>query len=373
MYKYLGVLIGSLIFLSCTENQPQPSDVSDPFLTQITSDKDEAAVVDSYIIKTPSVNRLGGILRWSDDHLIVEDRAQRTLKLLHMDGSEVATAGGTGRGPGEFELINQLHKGSDGYLYVLDRNLTRVSKFMVADDEFEYMTSFSPEVPDQMFLTNIFVTPSGVYTLLNHRTNYRIGANSYLLYKADSRFNPDEVLFEFEGTEKIGTEQGLFTDHPLANRTLWSQSGVYFYTLSSHRSSWQKRNLLTGTIVTLSYTGQADRENTNRSKAYLADRLKPVIDVEPVVKEAIDESKLLPLNHDMISTDDWIVISTFYAGGSDKIVILHNQESRETAYCSVPPHFFPAVFNGRELIGKSSSSEGDIKMELIEIELTERL
>lgn len=77
----------------------------------------------------------------------------------------------------------------------------------------------------------------------------------------------------------------------------------------------------------------------------------------------------MPLNHDMFASKEWIVIPTFYAGGSKKIVVLHNQTSTETAYYRVPPHFFPIAFNGNELIGKNSGSEGDIRLEILEVEL----
>jgi hypothetical protein len=220
-----------------------------------------------------------------------------------------------------------------------------------------------------MFLVNIFVTPSGNVNLLNYFENFMAGENSYRLHRSDSTFNTGEQLFEFEGTEKYESDNGLYMDHPLARQTLWSQDGNYFYMLNSHQSEWQKRNLMTDTIDTVAYTHQTDRNNSARSKAYLAGRLEPVIGVEPDVKELIDESDDLPLNHNMFASEDWIVIPTFYAGGSEKIVVLYNQTSKETAYCSVPAHFFPVAFDGDELIGKNSGSEGEIRLEILEVEL----
>ncbi|PWN06493.1 hypothetical protein [Rhodohalobacter mucosus] len=369
MYKNLTAVIGFFIFLSCTENQSLYDKSEDLFLAQLTSEIREVAVIGSTEINTPTVNRLGDILRWSDDRLIVVDLSLLTLNLLKADGSDVASAGGRGRGPGEFELINQLHRGSDGYLYVLDRNLTRVSKFQIADDEIDYVTSFSPDVPDTMFLVNIFVTPSGVYTLLNHFEANITRANSYRLYKADGTFNSDELLFEFEGTEKIESDNGLYIDHPLARQPLWSQNGDYFYLLNSHQSEWQKRNLLTGAIDSISYVNQTERKNNHLSKAYLTNRLEPILDVEPVLKEFIDKSGQLPLNHDLFATKEWVVISSFYAGSSEKIIVLHNQVSKETVYCSVAPHFFPVSFNGNKLTGKNSSTEDNIRLEVLDLEL----
>ena len=83
----------------------------------------------------------------------------------------------------------------------------------------------------------------------------------------------------------------------------------------------------------------------------------------------IDESDDLPLNHDMFANEEWLVISTFYAGGSEKIVVLYNKTSKETAYCRVPPHFFPVSFNENELIGKNSKSDGDIRLQMLKVKL----
>jgi len=47
--------------------------------------------------------------------------------------------------------------------------------------------------------------------------------------------------------------------------------------------------------------------------------------------------------------------------------VLHNKTSTETENCSVPPHFFPIAFNGIELIGKNSGTEGDIQLEKLEL------
>ena len=147
---------------------------------------------------------------------------------MDIDGTLSSRAGGVGRGPGEFEVNNQLQKGSDGYLYVLDKMQSRVSKFGVEDGELFYVHSFSPEVSDQNRIEEIFVTDTGPYVLYNYSDDYSTGENSYHFYSADEQFNPVERLFEFEGIEKIPFRQGAHIDHPLADRSLWAQSGTDF-------------------------------------------------------------------------------------------------------------------------------------------------
>ena len=365
--KYLQILILSILLASCAGKKDDSPNV-DSYLNFLSQQIPEAGTAGTRVIETSSVYNPGPALRWSNDYLVITDATRKSLELLHIDGTSSSRAGGVGRGPGEFEVINQLHRGSDDHLYVLDRMQSRVSKYRVEDGELFYVHSFSPEVSDQNIIEEIFVTDIGLYVLYNYTDDYSTGENRYHLYSADEQFNPIERLFEFEGIEKIPFRQGAHIDHPLARRSLWAQSGTDFYTLHSHDTSWERRDIQGNESVSFTFLNENDRAISERSASYLEQRLEPVINAIPAVRDAIRDAEQLPLHHSFFVEGEWAVITIFYAGSPEGVVIIHNTDSDHTHYTKVPPHFYPFSFNGKEMVGINRPSEEQVELTLIEIE-----
>lgn len=364
---YLQILILSILLASCAGKKENSSNV-DSYVNFLSQQISKAGTAGIRVIETPSVYNPGPALRWSNEYLVITDATRKSLELLHIDGTTSSRAGGVGRGPGEFEVINQLHRGSDDHLYVLDRMQSRVSKFRVEEGELFYANSFSPDVPDQNMIEEIFVTDTGHYVLFNHTDDYSTGENSYHFYSADQEFKPVDLLFEFEGVEKMPFRQGLHMAHPLAKRLLWAQSGTDFFMLNSHQTTWERRDLQYDEAESYTILNEYERPISKISASYLEQRLEPVIHTIPIVKDAIRDAEKLPLHHSLFVEEEWAVITTFYAGGSDGVVMIHNTVSEHTFYAKVPPHFIPFSFNGNELVGINRPSEEEMKLTLIEIE-----
>ncbi|NBC65443.1 MAG: 6-bladed beta-propeller [Bacteroidetes bacterium] len=340
----------------------------DSYVNFLSMQIPEAGTAGIRVIETPSVYNPGSALRWSDRFLVIANAARNSLELLRIDGTFISSAGGRGRGPGEFEVINQLHRGSDDHLYVLDRIQSRISKFRVQDGELLYIRSFSPEVPDQNLIEEIVVTDAGPYVLYNHTDDYSSGENSYHFYKTDEQFNPVEFLFEIEGSEKIRMGRAGHIDHPLARQSLWAIDENYFYTLNSHHTAWKKRDLRSSEADTFTILNDTVRPNSENSITYLEQRMEPVINAVPAVGEAIHETEELPLHHSFFIEGNWAIITGFYAGGTKNGVIIHSLETKKTVYADVPPHFFPFSFDGDALFGINKPSEEQMEITVVEIE-----
>lgn len=367
LVPYLQLLILSALMVSCAGKKDNLSHV-DAYINVLSQQIPEAGTAGIRVIETPSDYNPTQALRWSTEHLVVADASRKSLVLFRIDGISLSQSGGEGRGPGEFEVINQLHRGADDHLYVLDSIQRRISKFKVEDGELLYVQSFSPEVPDQGVIKEIFVTRGGSYALYSHMEDYSSGENCYHVYSTDDQFNPVEFLFEIDGIEKIPFRQGAYVDHPLAKRALWAQSGTDFYTMHSHDTSWERRDLQNGETPSYTILNETNRPINEHSVSYLAKRLEPVINAVPAVREAIRDTEQLPLHHSFFVEGEWAVITTFYVGGPDGVVMIHNTDSDQTFYANVPPHFYPFSFNGNELIGISRPSGEQVKIMLIEIE-----
>lgn len=352
--------------VSCTGNKGDKSNV-DSYLIHLSQHIPEAKTDESNIIETTSVYNPGDAIQWNKDLLIVADNVRNSLVLFHVNGNSHSSTGGKGRGPGEFEVINQLHKGFDGFLYVLDRMQVRVSQFEVGNDEIHYVQSFSPDIPNQKVLHEVFRTEAGSYALYNRTVDYTTGEISYSLYKTDEQFNPVEYLFEINGKEKISLERVGFVDHPLARHTLWGQNGNKFYTLDSHQPILNKIDFESGDIssFTIIKKTETERLNNRSSTLYLEERLEPVIRVVPALKDAIQESEQLPLYHSFFVEGGWAVITIFYAGSVDGIVLFYEMDSDKVVFARVPPHYYPFALNGKELIGINRPSQGQVDIKRI--------
>lgn len=365
--RYIIIFFVFIQLTTCSKQTDALTGI-DPFLNLITHNLEEVTVAVSKVVEVPSIYNPGSGLRWSNEHLIVADNVRNSLVLLHVNGAIISSTGGRGRGPGEFEIINQLYKGSDGFLYVLDRMLMRVSQFEIENDEIRYIQSFSPDSPDQKILQHFYVTEAGFYAIYNQTVNHATGENSNYLYRTDKHFNPTEPLFDIDGGEKISLSPVGFVDHPLARHTLWSQFGNKFYTLDSHQTTLEVTDLEKGDASSFAIIKRIERPNTNSSKSYLEKRLEPVIRAVPAVKDAIQESGQLPLHHSFFVEDGLAVITCFYAGSADGIVLFYEIDLDKVAYARVPPHFYPFALNGKELIGINRLSQDQMNIKILTLD-----
>lgn len=62
----------------------------------------------------------------AEGHIYILDSGNHRIQKFRMDGTFVATFGGKGQGPGEFQFPQSMDVGGDGYLYVADMGNQRI-------------------------------------------------------------------------------------------------------------------------------------------------------------------------------------------------------------------------------------------------------
>lgn len=88
-------------------------------------------------------HRLAAALR-TDHGVVVADGGSGEIRWFDSTGAHLATAGGTGEGPGEFLQLTWIGHGPDGSILAWDRRLRRLSRF----GDGEFLDDSRPPLPD---------------------------------------------------------------------------------------------------------------------------------------------------------------------------------------------------------------------------------
>ncbi|TVR17015.1 MAG: 6-bladed beta-propeller [Balneolaceae bacterium] len=303
------------------------------------------------------------------DFLVVLDYVTKSVVLVDKTGMEYSKVGGPGRGPGEFKGMGRIHIGADGLLYVMDSYFRRYNIFEidVENTELRYHTTIVPK-PDLNFrLQEAYVTESGRFGVFNQITDYQTGENSYYLYTIDETFSPIERLLEMPGNDKLKLSQVFFINNSVGQSTYWDLDGEWFYYINSHSSVIKKYHLKTGKFKTIQYFEFGDRKNSSYNITSLNEILERLIETNPPVGEAIENSKTLPLFGGFIVQDNRILFEMYYAGGENNIFLLIDQSSEKVSFMEVPPFFRRYAMQGHVIYGLGNTGLHDRQIKFLNI------
>lgn len=231
-------LTGALLFListfpSCSGDYTSDNSNTDPYIEKLSDLFTEKIIMQQTISLSNDVFEPSIIeLTIEGNNFVVSDFAQKKLFLLSYDGEILSNAGGIGRGPGEFELITEMHIGSDNHVYVHDGILKRITIYKVVDGEFILLDTKNYKNPDFYTLYRLFVTKYGIYGLYNESEGFYTPKNRFHLYLLDRDFNPVEKRLNFPGEQRPPVNTAgflLYSPHDYSNRYLWHQSDSMFY------------------------------------------------------------------------------------------------------------------------------------------------
>jgi len=363
-----------VFFINCTNRNSEPAD-KNSFKLKIEQKLPEAKVVDAEIIEFSELFETGSSqsMAWGNDHLIITDYNENQLFLFSMNGDLVHKTGGHGKGPDEFESISQLYRGPGQSLYVLDLLQRRINRYEVSKRKFKYITSFTPKLKENYYLSDIYVTEIGNYAVFNHVLDYRqTGEDINYLYLLDEDFQPVKKLLEMPGESKTQMDNGFFFRHPLPNRMLWTLENGYFYILNSHETTVSRRNLKTGETEEFRYLPEFTWINNRATTEFFLNWLEPVIKVVPNTYDAIVESETVPLNSKLLVQGDWIIIKTTYAGSNTGTLIFVNQNKGNAFYGNVPPNYIPFSMIDQSIFGIDFTDLDNVRVKRITFELTDR-
>ena len=292
-----------------------------------------------------------------DNHIIVADNGTQSLLKYSLNGELLARTGGRGRGPGEFELLNDLKIVGDKQLYTLDLGLGRVSIFNV-QDSLTYQRSINMEKSTDLFLKEIFFTEIGKIGVYSGAVDRKTGEKRHFVYRLNDSFSPDSLLFEFDGNEQIEFQQGIYTDKFLGEMMYWDQADKYFYVVSSHDWRIQRFHLRSGQLDEWNLLESGLREATEQDKAFLFDRFSPLIAVSEEYRKVIAEASTLPVIRGFSIEGNRLLFTLFNTNQSESVLLTADLELQNKLTIRKLPPFFSTLFSkNNQLFGFDYAEE----------------
>lgn len=339
----MKIIIRCLLFVllvSCTKTSEEAviNTTEDPFVHEIEetfpevkniseSDFDSGFTYFPHRIAVDANGRL----------VVVEGRTWRVY-LADETGSLLAEAGGRGRGPGEFLVVNDLYISEDNRLYILDRTLMRITLFDIEEHDLVYRQTINLDLTTDLQLQEIFAWQQQWFGVFRPSKDRRTGEQRVLLYKLDENFHPEEHLLDMPGVEQMQLDSGAFTDHVLGVTTHWDVQNEWFYFARSDRFTVEKLNLLTRERKSVSFLESATRPHHAFAKAFFEERMGDnVFLMYPKIREKMNEQETLPLFSDLAVHDGKIWFTLFYTGTENGHAIIADPASGEVSWVALPP------------------------------------
>lgn len=302
-------------------------------------------------------------------YIAVNDRLEQMIHLFDETGTHLSSAGGEGRGPGEFMGSILLHAGPEQKLYALDMRLSRITRFSFQQGELTYETTYLVNLEPGSWLHNIYVTQWGNFGVIRSNLDYSTGEEVFHLYKLDDSFNPDERLLEMPGNEKMSLSEWSHIDHMVGSKTLWDLGGEWFYYVTSHSTTIDRYNLRTGETSSETYFDLADREVTPESRNQLMEFASNMMNRFPDLRSTMDAVTVLPLFQELMVHDNHIYLIIFNIEGSERTELIRiDRETGGVRYVDIPWKLWRIQTANGLLYGIGNTEVGDAEIQILSLE-----
>ena len=372
-HQFCLIFLTSIVFLSCSEEEHSkevaeriPSYSVDSLASALpelraksTGVFDPPVFIGPYFLEPLQ----GG------DYIAVNDRLEQRILLFDEKGIYLSSAGGEGRGPGEFMGSILIHAGTDQELYGLDLRLNRITQFSVNQEKITYETSYTVNLEPGSWLHNIYVTQWGNFGVIRKNLNYSTGKEAYYLYKLDDSFNSVEPLFEMPGNEKLSLDGRSHIDHIVGQKALWDLDGEWFYHITSHDATINRYNLRTGETSVETFFDLAEREVTKEHRNHLIDFSSNMIRRFPGFRNVIDTVRVLPLFQELMVRDNYIYFVVFDLERSESTELIQLKLSTgDVHYANIPHKLWRIQASNGLLYGIAKTGDGEERVRIIELE-----
>lgn len=364
LHEFCLIVLTSTMLLSCSGGDEESQNVSGSIplysMDNLASVLPELAAEPEGIFE-PSGYMSPYFLELLADgkYVVANDRLEQKIHLFDETGTHLASAGGEGRGPGEFMGAMNLHAGKDNDLYVLDVPHHKITRFNLSDEEFIYDTTYSVNQEPGSLLRNIYVTPWGNFGVIRSIVDYSSGEEVYHLYKLDASFNQIERLFEMPGNEKMSLSEWSHVDHMVGQKTLWGMYDEWFYYITSHSPVINRYNLRTGESTDDAWFDLEERKVTPETRDQLMEISSNLTRRFPDLKKTMEAVTVLPLFEGFLVYDETIYLVVFNVSGSDRTEIIRIKKSTgEVHYIQIPLRLWRVQAGNGLIYGIETTDDG---------------
>jgi len=362
MRYYLFVLI-IIISVSCSTEKLEYGSDFEKYLAQLPDIPIQEKIIidgEDFPVYTPFKMSVA-----SEGNIVVADGSNFTLHLLNPNGEHINSAGRMGRGPGEFQLINQIHLGEDNRLYVYDGRAQRISIFTIDEESFQFeevvnLPNYKTQTPKSIYPTdNGFI---GVFKALHVSRDQE---PEFEVYSLTNDFQIEKRIFTMHGNEYY-YHNGSRKDNPMGFSTIWGwhKNSLYY----SHTDDFSATSVNTSdnSIKEFNITGIPESKIGEKQVEFINERLGP-FQMDPEVEESIRKGEPLPYFLGFIPGENHLYFSLFNASHDPGFVLEVNKESKEIRKIEVPSVFNLYAVEDEKLYGIDHSDDRRHKIMILEI------
>lgn len=353
--KIFAFLMLTLLIQSCSSERVQTSEKIDSFTEKLIQNVPKLQTNSKIVTGSSTIIFPLWVLAVPESNLLIfAENSDKTIRLFDEKGSEYSAVGGEGRGPGEFENINQLHFGYDKRLYVLDLKLMRLNIFSIDNGGLNFDSAIGLEIKPNLFLQTIYVTKLGNYGVFSQRDADQQSESRFLLFRLDNDFHPVKQLLEMPGNDQQQVSSNLFMDSYFGRRTYWDLHNEWFYYITSHQPIIHKFSLKAESMNDTLHLDLPRRLNDLENMSLIKDRLYFI--KEDFHWKVLEESTSWPLFRDFRVQNNSMFFYTFFPNSDNGIYLYTDMTSKETKYFYTPYEFQRVSLRDETVYGIDASS-----------------
>ncbi|NBC02362.1 MAG: hypothetical protein GVY20_01515 [Bacteroidetes bacterium] len=305
-------------------------------------------------------------------HVVVVEGSSWLVHLFDFEGNKLSEAGGVGSGPGEFRVINKVLATTDNKILVLDKKLSRLTVYGIEDAEL--VLENTKQLPDNSNYNMediYYVENDGYYGVYSKRGQTQEITLSRELYKLDDNLTMSEKLITFPEDEILNKDTpaedwgfGFVTKWDFTNNTL-----VYS---RSESLSWLSYNLTSGKNDSISVSDVPGYYKTDSEEEYMINRVRPIIQQSPEVREVIERRERLSLFLDIVVDSDNIYHTVVNFSGEPGYVLQIDRSSKTMKKIEIPSMFMLYDVHDNALFGIYPDESRVVKITMDDMSISMR-
>ncbi len=238
-----------------------------------------------------------------NDRYILIDGTNWSIFMFDNNGNKITSVGGSGRGPGEFQSINDAFIDDEGLLNVFDARQYRISLFEIDLNEIRLQSTVNLGEPvNRLMLKNILNTDKGMFGVYQ-----QLGSTDYEIHLLNDDFMPSDFMHRFE----INDFEDLDAI-PLFDRVSYAWNRDWFFFVDNFTLNYFKCDF--GAFDCTKVINDIDKRTaTAENKQFLYNRFAEFKEFPPFdeIISNLDDLEFLPWSDYTVTTQKYIYTTFF--------------------------------------------------------------
>jgi len=305
-------------------------------------------------------------------NVVIVDHSTWQVNLFDIEGNKLSEAGGVGSGPGEFRVINKVLATSDNKIMVLDKKLNRLTVYDIEDEELilentkQLPNNSTYNIEDIYYIEN-----DGYYGVFSKRGQKQEITLSRELYKLDENLAMSKKLITLPGDDILNKDTPA-EDWGFGFVTKWDFTDNLLVYSRSESLSWFSYNLTTKKLDTILVSDVPEYYKTDSEEEYMINRVRPIIQQSPEVREVIEDRERLSLFLNIVVDSGNIYHTVVNFAGEPGYVLQIDRSSKTMKKIEIPSMFMLYSLQKNALFGIYPDESRVVKITMDDMSISMR-